>query len=150
VRESAPPESYVLDAWAVLAWQGGEEPAAAAVAELLDRAADGSVQLSMSIVNLGDVYYRVAKAAGLDEADRVRADFESAPVHVESATDEDVWAAAGLKARHVVSYADAFAAALAVRLGAEVVTGDPDFKSLERAGTVGVRWLLRSGASQQE
>ena len=38
--------------------------------------------------------------------------------------------AAGFKARHKLRLADAFAAALAQHLKAELVTGDPEFKTL--------------------
>ena len=38
-----------------------------------------------------------------------------------------------------ISYADCFAAALAKRLDAEVVTGDKEFKVLE--GQIGIVWL---------
>jgi len=50
-----------------------------------------------------------------------------------------VLAAAHIKARYPVSYADAFAIALANELGATVVTGDPEFKEVE--SVVAVLWL---------
>jgi predicted nucleic acid-binding protein len=43
------------------------------------------------------------------------------------------------KARGNISYADCFAAALAKGLGAEVLTGDKEFKVLE--GEIGITWL---------
>jgi len=49
------------------------------------------------------------------------------------------WAAAQLKASHKLSLADAFAAALAKEKKAELVTGDPEFKPLEKE--VKVHWL---------
>lgn len=39
--------------------------------------------------------------------------------------------AAQFKSRHRLSYADAFAAALAHARGVELVTGDPEFRTLE-------------------
>jgi predicted nucleic acid-binding protein len=48
-------------------------------------------------------------------------------------------AAARLKARHTISYADAFAVALAQELGAPVVTGDREFEHVE--SLVEVLWL---------
>ncbi len=50
-------------------------------------------------------------------------------------------AAARIKAEHPLSYADAFAAALAQELGASLVMGDPEFKTVE--STVNVMWLNR-------
>jgi ribonuclease VapC len=47
--------------------------------------------------------------------------------------------AAHIKARHTVSYADAYAAALAKDEDGYVATGDPEFKALN--GFVRVVWL---------
>jgi predicted nucleic acid-binding protein len=47
--------------------------------------------------------------------------------------------AADFKARHRLSLADAFAAALAKELKAELVTGDPEFKTLEKE--LKIHWL---------
>jgi ribonuclease VapC len=50
--------------------------------------------------------------------------------------------AAHIKARHPVSYADAFAVALAQEYGATVVTGDPEVRAVE--SLINVDWLPRS------
>lgn len=136
---------YVLDAWAVLAWLQAEQPAATRVAALLDQADQGAAALAISLVNLGEVYYRVAKAAGLDTARRTRRELESSPLRVEPVRAADVWAAAELKAGFPISYADAFAAALAARLDAVLVTGDPDFDAVAASGRVRRERLLRAG-----
>jgi predicted nucleic acid-binding protein len=47
--------------------------------------------------------------------------------------------AAEYKARHKLSLADAFAAALAKEKKAELVTGDPEFKPLEKE--IKINWL---------
>jgi len=141
VREPGP--VLVLDAWAILAWLGGEEPAATHVAGLLDDAGNGRIRLAVSVINLGEVCYRVAKASGRDPARRIRADLEGVPIEVHPASDADVWSAAELKAEFAISYADAFAAALALRLGADLVTGDPDFDPLVAAGRLALVRLER-------
>jgi predicted nucleic acid-binding protein len=48
-------------------------------------------------------------------------------------------AAGALKAARKISLADAFAAALAIEKKASLVTGDPEFRSVER--DVQVAWL---------
>ncbi|MFB6350267.1 MAG: PIN domain-containing protein, partial [Bradymonadaceae bacterium] len=53
------------------------------------------------------------------------------PVEILSVNDDLVWKAAGLKARHPLSFADAFAGALALDRGATLVTGDNDFTHLQ-------------------
>jgi predicted nucleic acid-binding protein len=47
--------------------------------------------------------------------------------------------AADFKARHKISLADAFAAALAKERNTELVTGDPEFKPLEKE--IKINWL---------
>ncbi len=48
-------------------------------------------------------------------------------------------AAAYLKGSHRMSYVDCLAVALAERLGATIVTGDPDFSQVE--DIVAIEWL---------
>jgi uncharacterized protein len=47
-------------------------------------------------------------------------------------TEERNLAAAWLKAKYPISYADAFAASLAQEVGASLVTGDPEFKTIKQ------------------
>jgi ribonuclease VapC len=49
--------------------------------------------------------------------------------------------AAHIKAEHAIAYADTFAAALAQRAGATLVTGDPEFKLLD--GVLDIHWLAQ-------
>ena len=44
-----------------------------------------------------------------------------------------------LKARFPIAYADAFAAATAIRMNAVIVTGDPEFRRMEHLVTI--NWL---------
>ncbi len=48
---------------------------------------------------------------------------------------------AGIKAFYPISYADSFAAALAMIKGCSLLTGDPEFKSLEKQGIIKTEWL---------
>jgi predicted nucleic acid-binding protein len=121
---------YVLDAWAILALLQGAEPAATQVSTLLREAEQDDVLLLMSIVNLGEVYYRVGKVKGGDRADATLETIRSLSVEFVSATDDRVLAAARLKMSHALSYADAFAAATAKERDALLVSGDPELLAL--------------------
>ena len=66
-------------------------------------------------------------------------DIRRLPITLCGFDEKRVIAAAHVKARHPVSYADAFAVALAQELKAVVVTGDPEFKKVEPL--VSVLWL---------
>jgi predicted nucleic acid-binding protein len=112
-----------------------EEPAATRVIELLGEAQGERVKLAISVINLGEVVYRVGKVSGESAAWETLAELQRLPMDVLSVEDDLVWRAAGWKMRHTLSYADAFAAAAAERLGAVLVTGDPELTRL----TEGVR-----------
>lgn len=100
----------------------------------------------MSIINLGEVYYRTAKASDEANARSILERFRLAPIGIVPVEDGLVIEAASLKARFPISYADAFAAALAVRRGARVVTGDPDFEPLAAARILKIHRLARTRA----
>jgi ribonuclease VapC len=126
--------AFVLDAFALLAHLQ-DEPAAAQVEDIL-RSGD---PLYMSSINLGEVFYRTARTRGIERAEGALALIARGPVDVVDPDRDVVLAAAWLKARHPISYADCFAAALAQRLGATLLTGDRDFARLEDDLTI--EWL---------
>jgi len=96
--------------------------------------------LSISRINLGEVYYLAAKDFSILAAATLVAQVKTF-AQVISVTDEDIDDAAKLKARFKISYADAFAAILSVRRGVPVVTGDPEFRNLEAAGVITLYWI---------
>lgn len=120
----------VLDAWAILALLQKEEPAATRVRELLQAAKDEEIQLAISLINLGEVVYRVGKTMGEQAAWETLDELRRLPLTVVPAQDEVVWAAVTWKMRHSISYADAFAVATAERLKATLLTGDPELIQL--------------------
>ncbi len=121
---------YVLDAWALLALMQREEPAATRVRQLLDTAPDTGPERFISIINLGEVIYRVGKVKGETEAWKTLELLRRLPVTILPADEKAVFAAVRLKMRRAISYADAFAAAAAESLGATLVTGDPELAQL--------------------
>jgi predicted nucleic acid-binding protein len=125
-------KDFVLDAWAVIAFLQGEEPAATRVREVIEGAQDGTARLFISIINVGEVYYRIGKTRSPKEADSVLTDLYLLPMEIISADDDIVLAAARLKIAHVLSYADAFAAVTAQQKDAILLTGDPELIDLKR------------------
>jgi uncharacterized protein len=127
-------QRFVLDAWAVLAFLQGEEPAAARVRDLLDAASrETGVELLLSIINLGEVFYIVGRAKGQHEAEQTLIALRQLPWQIVPATDTAVLAAAAFKMNHPVSYADAFAATTAQNHTATLLTGDPELVALAHA-----------------
>ena len=132
----------VLDAWAVLAFLQGEEPAASRIRSLLHAARSQKVELFSSIINLGEVVYRVGKVRGETEAAEALALIRRLPITVIAASDDAVWDTVRYKMHYPISYADAFAVATAVALGASLATGDPELVQL--ANEVPIEELERS------
>lgn len=129
---------YVLDTFAVIAYLRGE-PAAKRVQALLAEAKAKRLRLYLCLVNYGEVIYISERKGGRPAAEEAIRIVDALPVEVVPADRNLTFAAAHIKAHHPLSYADAFAVALAQQLDAVVVTGDPEFKSVE--GIVRVEWL---------
>jgi len=129
---------YLLDSFALLAYLDGEA-GKARVQELLALAASGKCQVLMSLINLGEVLYIVERERGLTSAQSVLALVESLPIELLEASRGQILDAAHVKAKHVLSYADAFAVAAAIQEKAIILTGDPEFKAVEEL--VNVEWI---------
>ena len=128
----------LLDSYAILTLLN-DEPGAQVVADLLRAGARDEDPLLVNEINVGEVFYIVAKYRSLGEAEHVLRHLETLPLEVVSNGYAEVIDAARVKARFPLSYADAFAVATAIRLGACVVTGDREFAAAEDA--VDIVWL---------
>lgn len=135
--------NFVLDAWAILALLQKEEPAASRVLQLLQEANRQGLKLYISIINLGEVFYRIGRIKGRKEAEESLKSLYQLPISILPATDQIVLEAASLKMELPISYADAFAAAETQRLKATLVTGDPELISLK--GGIQIEKLKRRG-----
>jgi len=125
-------KTRVLDSWAILEWISGRQPATDAVAKLLAEAEEGRTRLLLSAINAGEVYYFLRKQHSEALAESWRESSGTLPATLEVPTAEDIWKAAELKGRYPIAYADAFAAALAQKYNCPLVTGDPEFRSVEQ------------------
>jgi uncharacterized protein len=125
-------KTRVLDSWAILEWMNNRQPASETVDMLLSEAEAGRTRLLMSAINVGEVYYFLRKQYSEALAESWRESSRTFPVTVEVPSSEDIWNTALLKGRFPISYADAFAAALAQKYNCPLVTGDPEFRSIDR------------------
>jgi len=132
------PKAMVLDSWAALAYLGGES-AGQEVADLITGAHESRVPMCMSIINAGEVWYILARELSEAKADEALVDLTGLGIELIDADWPLTRLAGKFKARHKMSYADCFAAALAKDRKSELVTGDKEFKQVE--GEVNVRWL---------
>ncbi len=128
----------VLDSYAMLAYLGGEPGMDRVQAVLADSGLMKS-RVVMSIINLGEVLYITERELGLPKAQAVLAAIEQLPVEILPAGKDAVLAAAHIKASHRLAYADAFAAAAAQATGGTILTGDPEFTSVQ--DLIPIEWL---------
>jgi uncharacterized protein len=128
----------VLDSWAILAFLE-DEPSAPEIEKILIDAARAQEPLWMTAVNLGEVWYSIARTRSKKEADEVIRKTMSLNVKIVPADWDLSYQAAKFKVQGQIAYADCFAAALALSKRAELVTGDPEFKRLE--GQIKIVWV---------
>ena len=129
-------ELYVLDAHALLAFLEAEE-GGQIVKEFLQTP---GAQFFISVINAGEVYYIVYRERGKELAQLVENELAQANnIRIVDATWERAKIAAELKSRGGISYADCFAAALAIEKDAPIITGDKEFSIV--ADKVQVIWI---------
>ena len=132
------PKAIVFDSWAVIAYLEGE-PAAEKVADHIADAHDADIPLFMSVVNAGEVWYIVAREASINDADRSIQQLRQLGIEFVDANWTLAHEAGGYKSKHKMSFADCFAAALAKHKRAMLLTGNPEFKQVEKEITID--WL---------
>jgi len=129
---------FVLDSFALLAYFQAE-PAALEVKEILRQARNEDAVVLLSLINLGEIIYTVERKLGQEISRETLQDVLTLPIKMTEITIDRVLSAAHIKANFPISYADAFAVALAQEMAATVVTGDPEFKRVE--SLINVLWL---------
>jgi predicted nucleic acid-binding protein len=132
-------KAIILDSWAVLAYLE-DEPAADGIEAIIEEAHDAGIPLLMTVVNAGEVWYSVARSQSERQADEnVLKELGDLGVTLVDTSWDLPRQAAAFKRRGRIAYADCFAAALAKLNNAPLVTGDPEFKPLERE--ISILWV---------
>ena len=128
----------VLDSFALIAYFR-DEPGAETMENLLVSAGKKDNPVLMTDVNYAEVKYSILKKDGAEAWGEAAKVLQGLPIDFHSTNRALADAAADFKARFKLSLADAFAAALAKERRAELVTGDLEFKPLEKE--IKVQWL---------
>ena len=128
----------MLDSYALISCLQNESTADR-IEALLGDSVQGRIKLYLSTISLGQFSCVAERRFGADARQAGLDRLASFPIQLQEATLERVLAAARLKARYAISYADVFAVALAQELEAPVVTGDREFEQVE--SLVDVLWL---------
>ena len=121
---------YVLDtsAWLTLI---EDEAGADLVQSILESANSGNVEILVSFMSFMEVFYITLQEREIEEAETRLRMMASLPItRVESTVSLNM-AAGRLKAKHPMSVADAWIAALAQERSATLVYKDPEFGQIE-------------------
>jgi ribonuclease VapC len=113
-----------------------DEASAEKVADIIADAHEEKIPLLMSVVNAGEVWYILAREASVAEADTSVRQLRQLGIEFINADWDLAREAGGFKAKHKMSFADCFAAALAKQRKAHLVTGDQEFKQVEQEITI--------------
>ena len=132
---------FVLDSFAVLTYLK-EENGWQKVKELFLKAEAKIILLYMNYINLGEVYYIAYRENGASVADRIFSLIKRWPIQFVGVAENIAIIAGRIKAENKLSYADAYVVATALHKRAKIVTGDPEFKSVE--AIVGIDWLPKN------
>ena len=131
----------VLDSFALIGYLENET-FSSRVEILIKQARDGKSLIYLHAVHLGEVYYITLREQGQVLADLAHARIRAFPLtYIEIIDEELLRTAATLKAKYPISYADAFAAAMAVMNNAYLLTGDPELQALEKKENISIEWL---------
>lgn len=98
------------------------------------------ILLLMNEINLGETYYILARERGLEKAEYfINIILPSLSIKGVSNNFQDVIKAARIKAEFSLAFADCFAIETAIKEEAFLVTGDPEFKKVQKI--VEIDWL---------
>ncbi len=130
--------NIVLDSYAVISYLNKEE-GYSKVAEVFTECVADNKKAFLCVVNLGEVYYHALRVGGETKANLALEAVRILPIEIVEANFHLTISAAEYKAFHKMSYADAYAAALAKTKKAVLVTGDKEFKALEKE--IKINWI---------
>ena len=130
-------QKKVLDSFALLAYLKME----GRYKKVKDLLASEEVHLVINEINVGETFYILARERGIEKAEYfVNTILPSLPIETVPNTLRDVIEAARIKSTHSISYADCFVVATAAREDAAIITGDPEFKKVQKA--VAIDWMI--------
>lgn len=130
-------KDYVLDANAVLRYFGiGGGQGREKVRSLFEQAERDQARLSMSVVNMGEVLYVLLKHLGEERAFQYIQVLRHSVTMMDADANSTI-AAASLKHRYKLGYADSFAAALALASRSTLVSADPSFEKIGKS----LKWM---------
>jgi ribonuclease VapC len=106
------------------------------VLHLLEELKKAGATKYINAINLGEIIYTTKREFGDQKKLEVLANMERLNFKVLPVPNQLIFQAAEYKAQFNISYADCFALASSVEHKAPIVTGDPDFRKVERVAEI--------------
>ena len=132
--------TFILDAYPLIVLLSQQE-GCEKVEDLFQGDLQSPKRFLLSMINWGEIYYSILRNYGEESAEQSTEIIERLRVEVVPVDLALTKQAAIYKAGGGLSYADCFAAALAKRESATLVTGDPEFKRLEKNKEIKILWV---------
>lgn len=131
----------LLDSYALLAYLNKED-GFEKVRNVLANAQKSNLPVLMNELNVGETYYILYRKRGHEQAEYfLDTILAGLPISMISNDFNAVISASKINARNALSFADCFAVATAQRENAVILTGDPEFKNVEKL--VKIDWLTK-------
>ena len=133
---------YVLDACALIALLHNET-GSDKVVTVINEAFKGKAIITMSKLNLLEVYYDTYRSLGKEQANLMLSELKKCPVTINNEISDEVFKEAGrLKACYKVSLADSIALAEAFVSGGLLLTADHhEFDTVEKNEKIRFMWI---------
>ncbi len=123
--------TVLIDSWAWIEyWKGGKFAKNAA------KYIDGDEEAFVSTINLTEIYTWVARTYG-EETAKIKLETVEKRTYIIPVEKSIAVEAARLKLKHKLGIADAVVLATANHVKGNVVTGDPDLKSIDKVSFIG-------------
>ena len=124
-------KSYIFDSSALISFFDNEKNAYT-VAGIIKEINRKEYSALISVINLGEVYYHFLRTSSKETAELIISKLTSLNFYFENIDWNLTKIAASYKAKHKMSYADTFAAALCKRTNGTLITADKEFLSLDK------------------
>ncbi|MEE8432442.1 MAG: type II toxin-antitoxin system VapC family toxin [Candidatus Desulfatibia sp.] len=129
---------YLFDSHVLLVFFQNEK-GAKIVYDILKKSREQNIDRLICVINLGEIIYLTKKRFGDSRKLEILGRIHQLEFKVLSVLNPLVYQAAEIKADYPLSYADCFVVACAIEQNATIVTGDPEFKNVERL--VKIEWI---------
>lgn len=134
-------KKIVFDSYALIALFR-QEPGYELVRDLLVKMANDESEGYITAINVGEVYYMICRKSNTKNAEAAIIAIKQMPINIIEPDLKMCLDAAAIKAKHSLSYADAFAAALTISKKAVLITGDDEFESMVGETNFKIKYII--------